>query len=300
MGFDPMTYDMLERAASSRLCNRIIEASQCQAFGFVGYPTRVSSEQELWRYADVMQEHRARKTYDLLGALSLWEFGMIERLTDVVRKQTAQWGHEVTPTASPLRALLVYREIAALFPSNAKVIEIGPGSGYLSAMLAMNGAAVYSVEVAQAFALWQRHLSEWLLCNWNHIFWWDWFRGNTVDKVHVITANHCLNELHANALHFLVRRAEEILTEDGALIFESLGSEVVRRNIDTLSVFQRRGWRAEQRNMAVIMIPPNGTFRQRDSVVTTAKGWADLENLWGGEPRTPDESFLDYCGTSET
>lgn len=289
-------YNTAEREAMKRLCNRQIEASGAVAFAHVGYPVRVTSEAELWRFSDVMQEHRARVTYDALGGLTDHEFSLVSDLTNRVIRLTERLDGRVVPRASLLRALLVYRPIADLFPDQATVLEIGPGSGYVSALLALDTYKVYSVEVAQAFALWQRMLRNAMpQADWVHIPWWDWIEGRDL-KIDVLTANHCLNELHPNALAYLIRRAEEMLGKTGVLMFESLGSEVVRKNADTIKHFVLRGWTGEARGDTVIMKPPGSTFTAASTRhALPGKTWDDLVALWGGEPETADERFLAYC-----
>jgi protein-L-isoaspartate O-methyltransferase len=292
------SYNAAEREALSRLSNRQIEASGAEAFKQVGYPVTVDSMAALPRYADVMQEGRSRATYDMLGGLTAGEFNLVEQITAKVQKATDRLGRSVTPTASLLRALVVYRQIAALFPDHASVLEIGPGSGYVSALLALDTYKVYSVEIAQAFALWQRQLRQTMPdADWTHIPWWDWIDGRAPEKLDCITANHCLNEMHPNALAYLIRRAEEILGTTGILIFESLGSEVVRTNRQTLECFVRRGWTAAPAGHCVAMLPPGNPAKYFDSMVyePLSRTWDDLVRLWGGEPMTSDERFLSYC-----
>lgn len=290
-------YNTAEREAMKGLNNRQIEASGAVAFGHVGYPVRVTSEQELWRYADIMQEHRAKLTFDMLGGLTDHEFSLVSDMTYRVTRLSEKMGQIVTPRASLLRAMLVYRQITALFPDHASILEIGPGSGYVSGLLAADTYQVYSVEVAQAFALWQRALRNTMpSADWIHVPWWDWIDGRGPERLDVITANHCMNEMHPNALAYLIRRAEKMLGTTGILLFESLGSEVVRKNADTLRAFVLRGWTGAASGHCVILKPPGctATLAQATNPVLS-KGWADLVALWDGEPETADERFLAYC-----
>lgn len=292
-------YDNAERAARLRLSNRQIEASQTEAFARVGYPTRVTDQNELWRYADVMQEDRAKASFDMLGGLTEREYELVVDLTDKTQKLTERMGNIVTPTASVLRAMVVYRQVAMLYPDHASVLEIGPGSGYVSALLALDTFKVYSVEAAQAFALWQKLLRQsYPNAEWVTVPWWDWIDGRAPSTVDCITANHCLNELHHNALFYLIRRAEEMLGTKGILILESLGSEVVRTNKQTLECFVRRGWAAAQAGHCVAMLPPGNPAKYFDAQVydPMSRTWDDLVKLWGGRmPEGRDEKFLAYC-----
>lgn len=290
------SYNAAETTALSRLSNRQIEASGAVAFRSVNYPFRAESEAELWRWADVMQEDRSRATYDMLGGLTAGEFSLVEQITVKVQKATDRLGRSVTPTASLLRAAVVYRQIAALFPDHASVLEIGPGSGYITALLALDSYKVYSVEIAQAFALWQRHLRQTMPdADWTHIPWWDWIDGRAPEKLDCITANHLLNEMHPNALAYLIRRAEEILGTTGIMVVESLGSEVVRTNAQTMTMFARRGWSGQESGPAIILLPPGSSPWPVVRHEMKTRTWDDLVKLWGPDPTTADERFLAYC-----
>lgn len=289
-------YELLESHGMRGLANRMIEASQCVAFAKVGYPSRIGHITEVCKFSETMQEDRSRATYDMLGGLTAGEFSLVEQIIVKVQKATDRLGRSVTPTASLLRAVVVYRQIAALFPDHASVLEIGPGSGYVSALLALDSYKVYSVEIAQAFALWQRQLRQTMPdADWTHIPWWDWIDGRAPEKLDCITANHCLNEMHPNALAYLIRRAEEILSTTGIMVVESLGSEVVRTNAQTMTMFARRGWSGQESGPAIILLPPGSSPWPVVRHEMKTRTWDDLVNLWGGEVESADERFLRYC-----
>ena len=60
----PQTYDREEDKGRALLSNRVIEAFQPQVFNAAGYPVHVASEDELWRYIDVMHETRLKSTVE--------------------------------------------------------------------------------------------------------------------------------------------------------------------------------------------------------------------------------------------
>jgi hypothetical protein len=55
---DVETYDAAESAAAEAYPNRILQAFYPEMFAAVGYPGRVGSVHQLWRYIDVMHETR--------------------------------------------------------------------------------------------------------------------------------------------------------------------------------------------------------------------------------------------------
>lgn len=288
----PEAYDALERFALTRLGNRQIEASGCLAFDHTGYPHRVHDERELWRYADVMQEGRARATMDLLGGLTEEEFELVTSMVHWVRAQTNRWHQAVTPTAALLRAILVVRQVVAINLPHLVSLELGPGSGYVSGLLGLRGFQVNLVEVSQAFALWQRRL----IPTATHIPWWEWVQGKGPERAGIVTANHCLNELHANALGYFVHRAAAMLGDTGLFVAEDPGAAYLRPAQETMKAF--RGWSAVARGPVAILAPPGSkvdVMRLPELKGDRTRGWHDLLALWGGEPESVDERFLQEC-----
>jgi len=291
----PEAYDAAEREAMKRLPNRVIEASRAVAFQAVGYPTRVSDVEELWRYADVMQETRLRLTFDAIGGLTEREFELLAQITGIVADLTETLcRHRVVPGASLMRAIPVYRAIKLHRPNGGSVFELGPGSGYVGALLAADGYDYRSSDVAQAFFLWQMHLLRAIRpgIEEQQLPWWDWMSLTSPPAADVFTANHMLNEMHARALVYTVKTAKEMLGKanpPGVFLVEDFGATVLRKTEQTQSAFNAMG-------VAIGVVASN-----RDRVTTT-RGWPDLETLWadyGGVPRSDDERFLDSLGVAK-
>src|SRR5260221_12445419 len=149
---DPVReYDRAEQEAIARFPNRIIECVQPITFQAVGYPARVNSVSELWRYADVMQEGRVPNAFEVLGGLTQHEFELFKSVSEEVIDVTGRLGHTIVPGAALMRALLAYRAIKADHPRGGHILEFGPGSGYVSMLLLANGFSVSTVDVTQAF-----------------------------------------------------------------------------------------------------------------------------------------------------
>lgn len=298
-------YDAAERNALSRLSNRAIEAASTVAFDHTGYPTRIRSESELWRYADVMQDGRARATFDQLGGLTEHEFKLLRRLTDRVASITKLRCHKrIVPKDAPMRAVLAYRQITAFYPAadreackrGPSVFEVGPGSGYLGAMLDLDGHDYRSTDITQAFHLWQR-----IMVGDRQMPWWEWMDIERADfPVDVITVNHALNEMQPRALQYLIVRAERMLGTRGALFVESWGAEYHRSTAQTASLFDKRGWHASVQGGCHVLTPPAfDTVPDKRQIEERSKTWADVEAMWhelGAEDMTPDDAFMKFCG----
>lgn len=291
--FSPASYDEAERAAMKHLSNRMIEAARAVAFNHVGYPTRVSAVEELWRYADVMQENRLRGTFDAIGGLTDHEFELVEHVTKRVAGLTGELcGRQVVPGASLIRAIPVYRAIKQIFPNGGSVFELGPGSGYVGALAVADGYRYGSTDIAQAFFLWQQHLLHALRPGAadNQIPWWQWMLLTSPPAYDIFTANHALNEMHAHALIHAVRVAKEMLAGKGVFLVENFGSTVLRPTELTRSVFQAIGQPVTEIGAGRMNTNPT-------------RQWADLEAMWqayGGVPQSADERYLAWLGVSMT
>lgn len=291
-------YDAAERKAYQRLSNRAIEAASTVAFDHTGYPTRVRSESELWRYADVMQDGRAKATFDQLGGLTEHEFKLLQRVTDRAAKVTKlRCAKRIVPKDAPMRALMTYREIAAFYPTG-KVFELGPGSGYLGAMLDLDEYDYRSTDITQAFHLWQR-----IVVGDRQMPWWEWIDIERPDfPVDVITVNHALNEMQPRALQYLIVRAEHMLGTRGAMFVESWGAEYHRSTAQTASLFDRRGWHASVQGGCHVLTPPAfEVVPGKTPLAERSKTWADVEAMWaelGADEMTPDDAFMKFCDRS--
>ena len=134
------------------------------------------------------------------------------------------------------------------------ILEIGPGSGYLGAMLFLEGYPYAATEITQGFYIFQSglwsHLAssgfrelaledgvfadidELTAGSMVHIPWWDFFNSQYRDiraVVDVVTPNHVLCEMHPHALMYLLRLSNHLLERSTTLpsfLFEGWGSDV--------------------------------------------------------------------------
>jgi len=279
-------YDMAEKAAIARLPNRITECCRAVAFDAVGYPTRVGSLAELWRYADIMQEFMLRKMFDAIGGLTAHEFELVEEVTERVWNLTGNMCEkQLIPGASLISAVPVYRAINYIFPNGCRVFEMGAGSGYVGALLLCEGRHQYmTTDVSQAFSLWQMKLLDEFGRDYRFIPWWEWMTLIDPPQVEVVTANHMLNEMHLHALSYLCRMAKRMIVPGGYFMAENFGSEVIRKNAETQKMFEKTKLTA----FAV---------RSGKSVVQPTVTWSDMLQFWqsyGGVPMSADEKFMGF------
>jgi len=147
------------------------------------------------------------------------------------------------------------------------VLELGPGSGFLSLLMAKSGYAVDTVEVAQAFALHQSLFFHHFLPNSSHVLhqtdnhhsnfppsegqihqvpWWTYASNADLPYAYdIITANHALAEFHPESLGYLLRRYGkhhfDRYGRSPVIVAESLGARL-QPHEKVLQQFHEHGW----------------------------------------------------------
>jgi hypothetical protein len=301
----PAAYDRAELLAEQGLPNRLIQACRPVLFNYIGYPTRAASSGALWRWADAMHEGRFEDDFnEKLGGLTQEEWSWWRQISRVVRSLTN--GHPVTPRGALARATIAFRALRARAAPPALVVEVGPGSGYLSALLGLTGYTVMVVENAQAFYLWQNRIFAGLfadkfvdLVTENresyagcvvHVPWWRFYLLDPAPledfPVDAVAANHVLCEMHKDAAAYLARLTSiwgcPLLVEGWGL--ETLnGSEGVKTTLD---------------RHQVIPAAVEGTERPSNLTVALAEVLAwQTELAAGPPPRSAPMSAGGSCST---
>lgn len=284
-------YDAAEQEAIFELPNRIVEAYQPVTFHQVGYPTQVSSNSELWKYVDVMQELGFERDFHHLmeGRLTVSEFELLKRLTELIYSfSESSFQRKMIARATVLQSLNVFRHIRYLFgDARPRVFEIGPGCGYLGAMLMLENYPYTANEITPAFYLYQNHFWNFIsngkvielvrdnLSNNKqlivpeggavvHIPWWEFvkLRPASVPQFDIITVNHALCEMHPNSLLFLLMIARGLLrgTETPkAIVFEGWGADFGRRRSTIIQEFNKWGFQMVHADSQITIFVPSGT-----------------------------------------
>ena len=118
--------------------------------------------------------------------------------------------------ASSLYAL---RASQALTPPGGRILELGPGNGYHSALAALSGFRLDTLELSQAFYAYQFGLflvleeethdeSNPRLTPPSQIFIWDFIDESYKfsDSYDLVIANHMLSEMHPHSLRFILAK----------------------------------------------------------------------------------------------
>jgi SAM-dependent methyltransferase len=273
-------YDAAEREALIRVPNRLIECCQPMGFSAVGYPVRVSNDRALNRFVEVMHEVRMPQIASHLGRLTQDEIELIRSVASAVAQMTERlYGVRRVPRESLLDALHICRHITYLHPGQKRsVLEIGPGSGYVGALLTLLGHPYTGTDITQAFYLYQSHLlaeltkgkfSEGVLnhsaaqnAGTCHLPWWAFYLpdGNASLSAEIVTCNHALCEMHPHARSYVLKITADLLkkTPDGALIFFSFGSPVTNPIRDVVRTAIKSGLRIVHNDDRItVMVGPH-------------------------------------------
>ncbi|MEG5028017.1 hypothetical protein QUB41_12145 [Microcoleus sp. AT8-B2] len=277
-------YDSAEQEAISELPNVVIEAFQPVAFHQVGYPTRIRRESELVKYIEVLHYNRFEKDYStLLEGLTEKEFSLLRHLTSLVSVfSESQFGRKVLARSSLLRMINILRHIKYIWgDARPRVFEIGPGNGYLGAMLMLEGYPYAATDISQAFYLYQNHLWNFISNSINnnlveavypqkeqlfdnlllpgnviHIPWWEYVRlkDQKLPYFDIVTCNHALCEMQYRSLRFNLIIAKRMLREEylsesllfkafpKAFVFEGSGAQLIHKLTNVINLFLSLGY----------------------------------------------------------
>lgn len=286
-------YHDAEIKGLDKVSNRIMAAACPLTFQRLNYPMRIFSNSQLKFYADALHEGRAETDFNSLlgGAITKDEWETWQRIYRCVRDLVP-----VTPRGSLVRAQYSYRAILDHFKARpfATIVEIGPGSGYLSAMLNMGGFTVIPIEVTQAFYIWQSTLFSNLLgshfyaplapVDWTkparvcHTPWWEFYRADTEildsQKVDLVVANHCLTEMSVEAAMYIARLCRQW---ECPIHIEGVGyhdGDISR----LVHIFE-----------GIQILSLEKPFPLEDATVSLD----EVRKFWREDPRTPDEKWLE-------
>jgi hypothetical protein len=274
-------YDAAEAKASAALSIPHLMAFRPVAFESVGWPTRVKSDNELLRYVDHNFEAEVPSLYapgaefDPIGyrnAFSLDEQALIAAIRDRVAELTE---HSFGRRTRPMTNLLVQtgpfrvmQQFASAFGGKPlSVFEVGPGAGYLGALLAQVGHRYASYDVAQSLYLWQSRLlhavagadfvdlaglddsaarSAALATRVVHLPWWTYVEmlGGTSMRADIVYSNSNLSEMTNLAFRHVLQISRHVLVDSplGVFCFFSKGMPSQTPHDQMDEIFQQYGY----------------------------------------------------------
>lgn len=243
-------YDDAEKRALTRVSYPAIRSFRPSGFQSVSFPTNVTDELELARYVDIMSEVAPMQRYLFDDVYSRHEAAAIDDVATQVLAFTAQrFGRATHPFMSLMTATDMYRLIWFLRETvgreNLRVLEIGPGAGYLGALLIRDGFDYTSCDNTQALYLWQTRLFHLLskgdFDDWARhetapearsaaattIPWWHFaeMHGRSPLAFDIIVCNRAMGEMDPWAVWYIAKMARRMLaqSEVGAFLFTDVG-----------------------------------------------------------------------------
>jgi len=272
-------YNKAERAGRATVSNRVIEAFSLEVFETLGYPCRIDDESELWRYHDVMHEGRFTENLRLIGSYSDHDFELITKTA----KQILSFSERELPIRNSgkhalTRSLYQYQLLMKNRPHDGplRILEIGPGSGYLGMLLANDGHQYFAMDATQAFYLYQKKLWSDIYgtdyfdysesssrpdnAKVTHIPWWRFANLSIpIPDVDIVTINHALCEMHTTAVKTIfVRLYAAWGDNDKKLVLaESLGYDYFKRKEKMFTDIRARNFAINRITNRITVFKPN-------------------------------------------
>ncbi len=268
-------YDARENASLSIFGNTTIQAFQPGLFQSIGYPFRITNPSELWRYHDMMKDNQFENLLKAVGSISPGEFNLLVKTSQQIRAYgTKSLGINGTGKKALLASLnylrIIENRVGVENLSGLKILEIGPGCGYLG-LLAWSKKYQYSaVENAQAMFLYQKSLwssiigdgyqdlsesEESTTAAVSHIPWWIVADTNIIlPAFNVVICNHAFAEMSKSALKFYLWRIREEWSRGnvytGVVIAQSLGKKNTSY-AEVLEIFSTCGYELIEKSSGV-------------------------------------------------
>jgi SAM-dependent methyltransferase len=258
---DIKTYRTSERLASTALTNwRVAAAHNLAHFEKAGFPVRINSLPELRPLLDTMQENRFDAYMEEMGGFTQLECGtFINACRETILFQLIYFPQQPYLSLSTLISnFCLYLKMRRIKPSLERVLEIGPGCGYLSFFLKdhINLEDYSQIEACESFYLLQNLVNvycfkhyfdeqafpikqdhsysqdpeietpNWICVNRHfqcyHYPWWQ------IDKVtrkryQIVTSNASLLEFSPVALDNYLSLIHQVLEPGGYFLVQCLG-----------------------------------------------------------------------------
>jgi len=286
-------YNQAERAGRATVSNRAIESFSLDVFDATGYPCRIENESELWRYHDVMQEGRFKDNLRLIGKYTDDEFVLITKTA----KQILGFSERHLPIRNSgkhalTRSLYQYQLLMKNRPHDGplRILEIGPGSGYLGLLLANDGHQYFAMDAAQAFYLYQKKLWSAIYgadyfdssestsrpdtAKVTHIPWWQFANlSRPIPDVDVVTINHALAEMHPQAVKTIFTRLYAVWgdTNKKLVLAESWGYDYFKRKETMLKDIRSSNFAVHRITNSVTLFRPDIAAAQAQVIESSIK-----------------------------
>ncbi|MBF0333068.1 MAG: class I SAM-dependent methyltransferase [Alphaproteobacteria bacterium] len=166
--FDIQTYRFSETLAKTSVPFwQMASAHSLDFFHSSSFPVRVESMAQLAQFGDTMQEGRFQSYMTELGGMTEAEFeAFVGALADYVDfyQQGFQTREVPVPYSAMISAFAIHDKIMRIHPRATRILEIGPGCGYVSFFMARDKrvAEYTQIEACESFYLLQNKVNQFL------------------------------------------------------------------------------------------------------------------------------------------
>jgi len=267
------TYKDSELAGTLALSARAVQASSPVTFNHIGYPDKITDDSQILWFVDAMHEDNGQPAavYSDDYMVTDDEIALINEVGDLVEELTEeQFGKRIRPWSSLLFCLNMFRLVKAFSAwagENFSVYEIGPGSGYLGALLIRSGHRYMATDIAEGFYLWQSRLFEKMAdgdftelaedastapfadpqSRVVHVPWWkhaSYYKDPCPLNPSLVVCDHALGEMSYLGLKYTIASSRDLLRGSGvrALLTTSIGFPHVNELHDIITHFYQGGF----------------------------------------------------------
>jgi hypothetical protein len=261
----PNNYDHFESIGTSLLPIPLLMAYQPVTFNSTSYPTTIKYIEEILKYSDHNCEpetpilYSPNSVFKLVGYHNNFthdEFDLVNTLRQTISESLGQdFGRPIKPLSNLLAQTGPFRvvsSIASQLSSETAIslFEIGPGAGYLGALLAHIDANYYSFDVTQSLYIWQNYLFSKISKNkfkdtfqnnkfhpdpsFNniHLPWWQYvnFLENCSLNVDIVYSNSNLGEMSKTALMIALNISKKMLENSKIGLFYYFSTGMTSQN----------------------------------------------------------------------
>ncbi len=284
-------YNQAERAGRATVSNRAIECFSLELWNTLGYPFKVDSESELWRYHDSMQDGQFNENLRLIGNYSENEFELITKsASQIIGFSERELPIRNSGKHALTRSLHQYQLLMKHRPHDGRlrILEIGPGSGYLGLLLANDGHQYFAMDAAQAFYLYQKKLwsdifgSDYFdysesssrpdTAKVTHIPWWQFANLSIpIPDVDIVTVNHALTEMHPQAVKTIFARLYSAWgdTDKRVVLAESWGYDYFKRKESMLTDIRTESFSVDRITNRITIFRPNNASATAQLIETS-------------------------------
>lgn len=256
-------YNIREIKGKEKLSNRFVRAFKPKLFESGGFPTTVTSEQELVRYIDSMHAYSFENYYNnLCNGITKEEFELLKKTTEDIYNLTKERYNSSFLVQAPMIAAICERRLinASIGTDKDKrIFEIGAGASTLGCVLLEEGRKYLSTDVTQAFYLIQNRLYNYItnnkvneLVNQEYVsnsecvhvpYWKLWETKDNPMGCDLVVSNHALLEMSPNSLRFYLNYFTNSLNcSNGAFVFQGGGWRINQNLIDLINLFEQHGY----------------------------------------------------------